>query len=214
VVPAPPDFRTISPLFETWHRGAQMVRVFNPRFLPNEFNPGRGAAIAKGRFHFFADTRGGVVPVLYAASMDDAAMSETIFHDVPVQGATRSLDESRLKQASIVTLRPERDLNLVQLHGFGLRRLQLQPGDLTSTEASEYPQTVRWAHTLHRSFPQADGLVWMSRQFNSAKALILFGDRVQSAELSVADTPVPLYAGPGRTLVEEAANRAGIIITT
>jgi hypothetical protein len=191
-----------------------MVRVFDSRFLPNEFNPGRGTAIAKGRFHFFTDARGSVVPVLYAANMDDGAMSETIFHDVPVRGATRSLDESRLKPASIVTLRPERDLNLVQLHGFGLRRFQLEAGDLTGTEASEYPQTVNWAHQLHQSFPVADGLVWMSRQFNSAKALVLFGDRVQSAELSVADTPVPLCLGPGRTLVEEAANRAGIIITT
>lgn len=213
MVPAPPDFRATPPLFETWPRGEAMVRVFNHAFDPNAFNPGPGTAAVKGRFHFFADAGRSIVPVLYAANLEDGAISETLFHDVPVRGALRSVHESRLEPASIVTLRPERDLELVQLHGFGLRRLQLEPGDLTSTEASEYPRTIEWASALHQSFPKADGLVWMSKQFNSAKALVLFGDRVQPAELSVATVPMPLQAGPGRVLVEAAANRAGIIIT-
>jgi hypothetical protein len=190
-----------------------MIRVFDSRFPENSFNPGRGAAAVKGRFHFFEDANGVVVPVLYASNMKDGAISETIFHDVPVQGTLRSVDESRLASVSIVTLRPERDLNLVQLHGFGLRRLQLQPGDLTSTEASEYRDTIRWAEKLHHTFADIDGLVWMSRQFNSAKALALFGDRVEPAELAMVKAPMPLHIGPGRVLVEEAANRAGIIIT-
>jgi hypothetical protein len=211
MVAAPPDFQTATPLFEVWARGEPMIRVYDHNFLPNGFNPGRGAAVAKGRFHFFED-KGGVVPVLYASNMEDGAISETIFHDVPVRGNPRSIHESRLESASVVTLRPERDLKLVELHGFGLRRLQLHPGDLTSTESVEYPQTVEWAKKLHHSFPAIDGLVWMSKQCNTAKALVLFGDRVQSTELAVVSAPVPLQRGPGRVMIEAAANRAGVLI--
>lgn len=212
MVPAPPDFGAVTPLMEVWPRGQSLVRVFNPKYHPGAFNPGSGAPIARGRFHFFADAAGAVVPALYAAESEDAAIVETIFHDVPVRGAIRSVHESRLAAASMVHLQPQRDLSLVQLHGFGLQRLGVRPGDLTDTEATEYPQTVLWARELHAALPAADGVVWMSRQFNSARAVVLFGDRVQPADLAVASGPLSLIAGPGRVLVEDAANRAGILV--
>jgi len=52
----------------------------------------------------------------------------------------------------------------------------------------------------------------MSRQFNAARALVLFGDRLGAPELDVVIHAVPLRLGPGRTRVDRAANEAGILI--
>lgn len=213
-VPPPPDFTAVPPALQSWRTDEAIVRVFNPIYAPNGFNPGPGKAEVKGRFHFFASLTGDVVPVLYGAQSAEAAIAETIFHDVPVAGAPRVVLESRLGSASIVELAPTRELQLVELHGFGLARLGVIPEQLTSTDAAEYPQTIAWACALHASRSDVDGLVWMSKQFNSAKALVLFGDRVSPADLAVVDSPQPLGTGPGRAMVDAAANRAGILIVT
>lgn len=211
-VPPPPDFTKIEPLIDPWPAGTPFVRVYDPSYPPNGFNPGPGKAVVKGRFHFFEDETGGVVPALYGAATAEAAIAETIFHDTPVKGFPRVVFESRLVRASMVSVAPSRELRLVELHGFGLRRLEVTPEELTSTSAATYSQTIPWARALHQGLPDTDGLVWMSKQFNSAKAIVLFGDRVTTRELSVVDLPLPLLTGPGRTFVDMAANRAGILI--
>lgn len=209
MVPAPPDFSQVTPLVESWPRGVAIHRVFNHAFLSNAFNPGKGAG---GRFHFFTNAAGAVVPALYGSDQEDGALSETVFHDVPVRGPGRVVVESRLHRLSMARLVPNRDLRLVQLLGYGLKRLEIRAEELTSTEAAEYLNTVRWARALHGALPEVDGLVWMSRQFNAARALVLFGDRVAAHELQIFGPPVPLFIGPGRLKVDDAANRAGIAI--
>jgi RES domain len=212
MVPPPPDFRHLAPLFQVWRKGDEIIRVYNNAYAPAAFNPGKGAADIRGRFHFFTDSAGAVVPALYGSDLEDGALSETVFHDVPIKGPHRAVLESRLKDLSIVTLRTERDLRLAELLGFGLSRFGLRPEDLTTTPASEYPQTIGWAQALHAAFADLDGLLWMSKQFNAAKALVLFGDRVAPGDLTVVAPPLPLSIGPGRAMVDDAANRAGITI--
>lgn len=212
LVPDPPDFSSTEPLFTTWSGSEAILRVFNPDHGPTSFNPGFPTSGIHGRFHFFQDPAAAVVPVLYGSDQGDGAISETIFHDVPIDGPARYVPERRLGRASIVSLRPTRDLRLVQLLGHGLRRLRIRAGNLTDTDPAEYPRTVPWAQSLHRNFPDVDGLVWMSRQFNSAKAVVLFGDRVASSELQVVSHTLPLRVGPGRALVDRAANQADIVL--
>ncbi len=209
-VPPPPDFSRLVPLEETWPAWQPFVRVFAHKYPPQEFNPGRGAPDPRGRFHFFAGPGGRVVPALYGSDQEDGAIAETVFHDVPVEGPGRVVFESRLNGLSLTALRPTRDLRLVQLHGFGLQRLEIRPKNLTDTESSEYPRTNAWAQALHAALPHVDGLLWMSRQFNSAKALVLFGDRVAAGVLEMVAPPLPLRLGRGRDLVDRAANDAGI----
>ena len=211
MVPPPPDFRRVTPLFHAWAAGDPIIRVFNHEYAPNAFNPGRGGGV-RGRFHFFEVSAGAVVPALYGADQEDGAIAETVFHDVPVRGDHRVVLETRLTPLSIVTLAPARELRLVELLGFGLQRLGIRAEELTSTEASEYASTVRWAAAIHGAFPDVDGLAWMSRQFNAARAVVLFGDRVASAELEAVAPPLPLAFGPGRIRLDDAANRAGIAI--
>lgn len=212
LVAPPPDFRKTPPLFESWPRHATIVRIFDSTYPPNAFHPGEKPPEIRGRFHFFSKADGGVVAVLYGSDREDGAISETIFHDVPVRGNLRTIQESRLEQLRLVTLKPLRDLKLVQLLGHGLRRLQLRPQDLTDTDSDQYPHTVPWAKALYDVFADLDGLVWMSRQFNAAKSIVLFGDRVPPSELEVTSIPLPLRLGPGRARLERAANQAGVLI--
>ncbi len=53
----------------------------------------------------------------------------------------------------------------------------------------------------------------MSRQFNAAQALMLFGDRVHQEDLE-SDDPLELSFGEGLALVQAATTAAEIIITT
>ncbi len=150
--------------------------------------------------------------MLYGAEGEDAAISETVFHDAPVGRGRAFVPAKRLKDKTLGWVRPRRDLVLVELLGHGLRRLGLRPENLTDTQIDQYERTVAWAQALHHSLPDIDGLIWMSRQFNSEKALVLFGDRVNEAELESIGPAVPLEVGPGREIVDRAANRAGIVI--
>ena len=55
----------------------------------------------------------------------------------------------------------------------------------------------------------------MSRQYDTALALILFGDRVQDTELDIAPTaiPMPRALGLGFDSVQDLADQADITIT-
>lgn len=211
MVPSPPDFRRLKPLIHTWPSGQPIIRIFSQPHRPNAFNPGGHGGVS-GRFSFFEDVDGATVPIMYGSNSPDGAISETVFHDVPIRGPNRRVLESRLSSLSIATLEPARDLTLVELFGHGLRRLQVRAQDLTDTEPTAYIKTVPWAKALHHALSDIDGLIWMSRQFNSAKALALFGDRLSSGDLHAVEPPLPLRLGAGRELVDTAANDAGIVI--
>lgn len=211
-VPAPPDFKSITPRFYPWSAGTPIIRVHKSVYPATDFNPGTAGGIA-GRFHFFDDPSGKTVPILYGAESNDAAIAETLFRDVPLTGPGRILLKSRFRELSIATIAANRDLTLVELFGHGLRRLGVRPDQLTATEASEYQFTTLWAKALHDSFDTTDGLIWMSRHFNASKAIMLFGDRVVDADLTVLNAGIPLAApGVGLTMVHEAANKADITI--
>lgn len=148
--------------------------------LGNEFNPGAGGPT---RFAFFGKP---TVPVLYAATTEEAAISESILHDVPaVGGQVLPRDYQGRVVSRIIT---NKDLLLVSFHGIGLRRLGVEPRQLTDTESAHYRRTVRWAeaaHTFDLKGQRADGVVWMSRRCNTDQAVVLFGDRPDATDLSI-----------------------------
>lgn len=57
-------------------------------------------------------------------------------------------------------------------------------------------------------------MVWSGSpaNYDTAFALVLFGDRVVRKDLKVAEPPLPLYVGPGFDGVQEAAEQAGITV--
>jgi hypothetical protein len=93
-----------------------------------------------------------------------------------------------------------------------LHRLGISRAELIASESDQYPRTVLWAQALHTCRPDADGLVWVSRQHDTSLALVLFGDRVHSEDLVVEEPPQPLAVGPGYEEVQRAADLAGIAL--
>lgn len=209
-VPNPPMHPR--PRVTTWPAGRTFSRIHELRYDATQFNSQLQATI-KGRFHFFDDANGRVVTVLYGSETIDGAIAEVLFRNVPVRGAERFIRSHTLSGLGVSVITPKRDLTLIELFGHGLRRLGVTAEELTSTDSTDYARTVAWAQRLYESVHRADGLVWMSRQFNAAQALMLFGDRIQQTELD-GGMPLELYLGEGLELVSAAANAAEITITT
>lgn len=184
-VPRPP--RPLpAPLTETVRAGTVLFRTHSATLggktdPGNVFNPGFGA---RTRWAFFGDP---VVPVLYAAQTEQASVFESIFHDTSPGSVVPAM---AWQTKALTALRVERDLEVAALHSAGLRRHGLHGRDLTDTPAESYPDTVAWAEAVHDE-TTLDGLVWMSRQFNTDQAFVFFGDRVTSNDLSPVDSHEP-----------------------
>lgn len=162
-----PDGRSVRPLEEVLPAGAELFRVHQDRFGPADFNPGTAPGVQPTRFAFFGDPP---VPVLYAADHPMAAISETLLHDVPVTGGALSASSVRTRVLS--ALEVVRDLRLVALHGDGFRRIGTAADRITRTPSSAYTFTVQWAQAAHDA--GYDGMVWMSRHFDTARSCVIF----------------------------------------
>ena len=203
-----PDPAVLDPLLQIWPSGERIVRCHDSRFGATEFNSGFGC----GRFHPFRTERNSTVPTLYGASSLNGALSETLFHEVPIRAPIRVVFRNALKPMMVSTVVPVRGLTLAQLHGHGLRRLKISRAELIESDAARYGETVLWAQALHACKDRIDGLIWVSRQFDTAFSLVLFGDRVDRRDLKVAEPPLPIYLGPGFDEVRQASEQAGIIV--
>jgi hypothetical protein len=183
VVKRPPD--PFDPATDTLPEGQLLYRVLSATRTATDFNPGFGA---RTRFGFFGKP---VVPIMYAADSEDAAIAETLLHDIPAEGGLLPYDQYATKV--LVRLKVEQPLRVAVLHGTALRRLKVTAAELTSGPASSYSATVRWAQAAHDA--GFDGLVWMSRQCNDTKAYVFFGDRCADA-FSQDPTHARIFASP------------------
>jgi hypothetical protein len=150
---------------------------------------------------------------MYGSNTVDGALSETIFQRLPSMSSAKYIAERELMPLVLSTLRFRRRLRLIQLRGFGMRKLGVTRTQLIDSEADQYPVTRAWAAALYDSVADADGLIWMSRQHDSSEAVVLFGTRIGRDDLEVAAPPRALN-GDGRSDVAAAAEAAGITIAT
>lgn len=155
--------------------GETLYRIAKNDAYAESFNPGHGDPT---RFAFFGSPD--VVSVLYAAQTEEAALCESLLHDIPIEtgGNLRPTDYQGRVAIKLVTQRP---LRLASFMGQGLWALQVEANDLTGSDPTSYPDTVKWAEAAHAA--GFDGVVWMSRRLNSDRAYVLFGDRVSPADL-------------------------------
>ena len=146
--PSPPtDPGSLDPAAAVLPAGSILFRVHPDSLRANAFNPHFGLG---ARFHFILRDDGTKVPALYAAETPEAAIAETVFHDVPLRPRTRrQLSAWKLERRWLTRLRSLRDLQLVELHHPGLGRLGLNPDEITATDPSRYPRTRQWAQALH-----------------------------------------------------------------
>ncbi|MEO3714113.1 RES family NAD+ phosphorylase [Roseateles flavus] len=182
--PAPPATLHIT----AWTLPAKQVlhRVHQDQYRADQFNPGlKGNA----RFSPIHDAKGDHIPTLYAAVTFDAAAMESVFHDVSHAPGFKHYDKRKLEGQMHSELQVERELNLADLSSVPLRKLGVQRKQLIDTEKDQYPATQRWAEAIHAQHPDIQGLSWISRQDDSARAVMLFGDRIpQGALQQVGDS--------------------------
>ena len=204
-VPLPPGH--VDPLTTIWSAGRRLYRVHPAEYAPNEFHPGTGDP--SGRFHPIHSVQGDPIPTLYASDRIHGALSETVFRNIVAGGV---ILRAELATRCLAHVELVRDIAIADLSGHGLRRLGLDRSQLLETSARSYAYTARWAEAIHRSNEIVDGINWVSRQFDTAKALLAFGDRLKQDDFAVIGAPERLDRGRGYRRVQEAASAAGITI--
>ena len=211
----PPPQVSIDPLIALWPKGQQIIRVYDTNSPAAASSFYAGTPDRPGRFHPFKPAgKRKALPVLYGADTLEGAISETVFHDVPVRG-TKIVDATKFQHRMAVTLSPTRELRLADLTGPGLGRIGVSRPELIDSGPRSYGQTAIWARAIHAHAEHLDGLLWVSRQYDRSRALVLFGDRVDPAEIpqDPLSVPLPLRIGSGLEHVLTMADDALITIT-
>lgn len=208
VTPEPSDQLHAS--FTDLDVGTVLHRVHQSQYQADQFNPG---ARGNARFSPIQNHQGKAIPTLYAGTTLPCALMETVFHDVPHTPGFKSFDKAKLAGQVRSTVRVESDLRLIDLSSLALRKLGVTRKQLIDTEKDQYPSTRKWAVALHTHCPQAQGLSWVSRQDDSARAVMLFGDRISEGALQAIDRSHSLTEDPGTyDAVLDLADRIGVSI--
>lgn len=204
--PFPPSSLAMTLL--TLPRGSILHRVHRDIYSGTTFNPGlQGNA----RFSPIRDRLGQAVPTLYGGSTLACAMMETIFHDVPHTSGFKSFAKNKLLDQIHSPLHLTNDIVFADLAAVALRKLGITRKQLIDTEKDQYPATRLWAEAIHHQYPEIQGLSWISRQDDSARAVMLFGDRLPPDTLALQSPPCRLL-DEGYDAVLDLAERIGVII--
>ena len=206
-VPDPPA-RLKPPNVVELTAGELLHRVHDRQFDGGAFNPCRGGPT---RFAPIRDAHDRCIPSLYAADTVEAAIYETILHDVPLRATRKSLPHGELQDRRHSTLMVRRLLRLASLRAPDLLKWGLRRETLIASLPTQYRRTALWAKAVHDQFDGIDGLVWTSNLCDPDSALLLFGDRVAATDLLVTGVR---EGSDGSFLqnVRKAAQRSNILI--
>lgn len=189
-IPTPPADLDSRIVRGSWQASKLIHRVHREAYAGNAFN---GSAAGNARFSPLIDpVTGNVIPTIYGGADFICAAMETVFHDVPFAAGMKVYDKSKLAPQRYSILKPLRDLTLAMLTTVNFHALGIKRTELIETEATCYPLTRPWALAIHDQCPDVDGLCWVSRQHDEERSLVLFGDRVTSADLKQVAGPTNL----------------------
>ena len=184
--PSPPDNLHTVATFFSLAKGKVLHRVHKSDYRANQFNP---RVDNNARFSSIYDIHVKLIPTLYGGKTMDCALMETVFHDVPYTAGFKSIDKKKLVGQVHSTVRVEQTLKLIDLASVHLRKLGVERKQLIDTEKDQYPATRKWAEAFHHQCPKAQGLSWISRQDDTSRAYVLFGDRIPGKALRPVDKP-------------------------
>ncbi|CAI07522.1 hypothetical protein ebA2475 [Aromatoleum aromaticum EbN1] len=206
--PAPPDKLHVT--LTSLVKDEVLHRVHQSKYQADQFNPG---VQGNARFSPIHNEYGKPIPTLYGGTTMACALMETVFHDVPHTAGFKSFDKGKLVEQVHSTIQIEQELQLVDLASVPLRKLGVTRKQLIDTEKDQYPTTRKWAEAILRQCPQAQGLSWISRQDDSARAFVLFGDRIPDGALRrKGNSRNLLDDGDAYDAVLDLADRIGVNI--
>lgn len=146
------------------------------------------------RFSPIRNGSGDIIPTIYAGTTFECAAMETVFRDVAYGPPPKYFQKSKLEGLMHSMLINRETLRLVDLSSKALRALNVSRNELIDTEGDMYPVSRKWAEAIHAYAPDAQGLVWTSRQDDTAQAFVLFGDRIG---------PEILYSAPSFDVIDD-----------
>lgn len=202
----PPDF-SVDALTEI-AAGTGLYRVHHTDFAGAAFNPCKGAP---SRFAPIHTPAGVCIPTLYAARTLDAAAYETIFRGVP--GPFAAIPRFALNARAVSRIAPRRPLRLVPMFAPELRGWGLDPRAVFAPSGPAYRLCRALAAGAWRDNPQAHGLIWTWVRDDSAKAMMLFGDRVGADDIDTLSTRAVHSDEAVLDALRKAGRRAGWIIS-
>lgn len=214
-VPASPPAETLDPALALWEPGVPIHRAHGRYLDPLGFNRKQGLDF---RFSSLC-VDGRPIGVLYGADSLMGAISETLFHTVSSDGdhlKPRAIPRASIEKYALSVLQSTRPLKLIDLTGHGLGRMgmPITHGELILSNAVQYERTRAWAEAFYRHPVRIDGFLWVSRQYNLSRAMLLFEDRVGEGTLSLAGETAMAGRSPVIERIEDAAREARIIITS
>lgn len=207
--PEVPRPGNLDPLVEEIPAGTELVRVYDRRWGPLNFNPTSTSA----RFRPIHDHRGTVVASTYVASDVETALSEAVLRGVTaLRGGTARprLYGLQVDPLDLCLIRLTRAVRVARLHGAGLTRLGLLRQHVIDCDEAEYPYTARWAQALWGARSRPHGIAWTSRQNDSGRAYVLWAGRVKPGAITAPQHAIRLDRDPGRDLVRQACAAARV----
>lgn len=176
-------------------------RIHLRQFGPTQFNP---VETGNARFSPIKDSTGQIVPTLYAGTTFHCAAMETLFHEVPYAPGFKTYQRSLMAGNVHSRIVVRNDLILVDLSSKALRQLGIERSSLIDTVSGEYPYTRQWAEAIHAFAPHVQGLRWVSRQDDTAMAIVLFGDRISPSDIALHS--------PGRDVLHDPATLDEVVM--
>jgi hypothetical protein len=190
--------------------GTRLHRAHDRNFAANAFNPCQGGAT---RFAPISDASGTCIGSLYGGSTLEAAIYETIFHDVPAKAKIKTVPKANVHARAHGELESVNDLNLATLRAADLKQWRISRTALIASSPKLYHQTAQWALAIHDQFADVHGLVWTSNQCDPDDAYLFFGDRVAATDFTIITTRDGLTDTSFLADVRAAGRRGGIVIT-
>ncbi|MEI2263897.1 RES family NAD+ phosphorylase [Erwinia sp. CGal63] len=192
ITPVPPDNLSVSLI--TVDAGERLHRIHLDKYRATQFNPG---VEGNARFSPIKDEKARAIPTLYAGSNFSCALMETLFHDVPHTSGFKSLAKGKFTGQNYSVIEVKEKLLLADLRGLALRKLGIKRSQLIDTEKNHYPDTRKWAEAIHSQCRDVQGLLWVSRQDDTARAVMIFGDRVRADALQPVGDSLSLLQDAG-----------------
>lgn len=192
--------------------GTVLHRVHLSKYGATRFNP-TGAGNA--RFSPIRDATGQVIPTLYTGSTYECAAMETVFHDVPYAPGFKTYPKGRLAGHEHSTISTATEICVIDLTAKSLRLLGIERRNLIDTEVEGYVFSRELAEALHKFAPEAQGLRWVSRQDDTAMAMVLFGDRIEAASFVQQGASRDLIANEAAYgELMDLANHIGVLLVS
>ena len=191
--------------YEPLRKGKVLHRVHSRGYGFAQFNPGKGRPT---RFAPFDDVLGNPIPSLYATSTLRSAIHETIFHDVRAntKKTNKTIPIEEVHNQMHSEFRTKRTLNLVELRNPTLNNWGIEQVELIGSRSKLYRETALWAAAIYNDFPQAEGLIWTSRQCDPDDAILFFGGRVEAADFELISS----RDGQDATFVDDVEQEGAI----